>query len=530
MTVTRFQFYRLTLALSGAALIACSALAGTPSTTIVFTEIAGHPTSAAPGMLDLAGNPVAAKFDALFDFAISPDGSQWIIRADTDLPTTHDQVLLLGNSNGTYTVIAQDGRPVQGGAAGELWDFFDSDYPGSFDEAGNFAFSGRAKNGVSAVKEKLVKVINGVYTIVLTESTPVTNIFDIPANPTGDELVGNSIGSVSLRNDGGIFFGNTPIQNCSSFRYPALFIDTVGFRQSGVSTIGFETWDSFGFGDCGMAPNGSNWYALGDTENPDTTVDAIFAVNDIKVAQENSPLGATGITTGASPFFFCRMNANGAWFLRGDDTADNDWAITGTGDTWSLVTKTGDPITTPLQGPAENWAAVFTAFHGNSKGDWVLTGNTTNANLATDDVLVLNGTEVILREGDPIDLDGNGQFDDDVFVGNNPTSATLRAFHANDLLITDDMIIHAFVTLRNGAGTVLGDAYLQIDVAPAGPVCPADINGDQQVGVSDLLAVIGAWGPCGGTCPPACTGDVNADCNVGVADLLAVISAWGPCP
>ena len=529
MTANETYFSRLMVALSGSALIACSAMAGTPSVTVVFTEIAGHPTSAAPGMLDLTGTPVAAKIDALFDFALSPDASQWIIRIDTDLPTTHDQALLLGSSSG-YSVIAQDGQPVQGGAAGELWDFFDSDYPGSFDEAGNFAFSGRAKNGVAAVKEKLVKVINGVHTIILTESTPVSNILDVPANPQDDELVGNSVGSVSLRNDGGIFFGNTPLQNCHSTRYPALFIDTVGFAQSGVTQIGFETWDDFGFGDCGMAPDGNNWYAIGDTENPDLNSDKIFAVNNIKIAQENTALGATGITVGSSaPFFFCRMNANGDWFLRGDDTADNDWAITGNGDTWTLIAKTGDPITTPLQGPTENWGAVFTAFHGNSKGDWVLTGNTNNPNLATDDVLVLNGTEVILREGDPVDLDGNGQFDDDLFIGNNPTSATLRAFHANDLLITDDQLIHAFVTVRNGAGAVLGDAYLQIDLNPAGPVCPADINGDNQVGVSDLLAVIGAWGPCGGTCPPACTGDINGDCSVGVSDLLTVISSWGPC-
>lgn len=529
MKETQVKRNGLKLALSGVMLIASSAMAGPPTVTVVFTEIAGNPTSAAPGMLDLTGNPVAAKFDALFDIAISPDGSQWIIRADTDLPTTHDQVLLLGNSNGQYTVIAQDGQPVQNGVPGELWDFFDTDYPGSFDEAGNFAFSGRAKNGVSAVKEKLVKVIGGVYTIVLTESTPVSNILDVPANTQDDELIGNSIGSVSLRNDGGIFFGNTPIQNCHSTRYPALFINTVGFAQSGVTQIGFETWDNFGFGDCGMTPDGNNWFAIGDTENPDTTVDAIFAVNNIKIAQENSPLGATGITTGASPFFFCRMNANGDWFLRGDDTADNDWAIRGNGETWTLLAKTGDPITTPLQGPTENWGPAFGSFHGNSKGDWVLAGNTNAADIAANDVLVLNGQQVLLREGDPVDVDGNGQFDDDAFIGASPTSLTALSFLPNDLFITDDLMVHVFVSLRNGAGTLLGDAYLQIDLAPAGPVCPADINGDNQVGVSDLLAVINAWGACGGTCPPACTGDINGDCSVGVTDLLTVINSWGPC-
>ncbi|MCI0364076.1 MAG: hypothetical protein L0219_09365 [Phycisphaerales bacterium] len=64
--------------------------------------------------------------------------------------------------------------------------------------------------------------------------------------------------------------------------------------------------------------------------------------------------------------------------------------------------------------------------------------------------------------------------------------------------------------------------------------CPADIapsgGGDGEVNVIDLLAIIGAWGPCGsGVCtsdiaPPGGDGDVN------VNELLAIISAWGACP
>ena len=58
---------------------------------------------------------------------------------------------------------------------------------------------------------------------------------------------------------------------------------------------------------------------------------------------------------------------------------------------------------------------------------------------------------------------------------------------------------------------------------------PADITGDGTVNVSDLLAVINAWGACVPPCPPACAADVNGDCAVNVADLLSVINAWGMC-
>ncbi|MHC5002931.1 MAG: hypothetical protein ACYTJ0_07385, partial [Planctomycetota bacterium] len=58
-----------------------------------------------------------------------------------------------------------------------------------------------------------------------------------------------------------------------------------------------------------------------------------------------------------------------------------------------------------------------------------------------------------------------------------------------------------------------------------GPACPSDIDGDQVVGVDDLLAVITAWGETGS---PAA--DIDGDGVVGVEDLVAVVLDWGPCP
>jgi hypothetical protein len=55
--------------------------------------------------------------------------------------------------------------------------------------------------------------------------------------------------------------------------------------------------------------------------------------------------------------------------------------------------------------------------------------------------------------------------------------------------------------------------------------CPADISGDGQVSVSDLLMAIGAWGPC-----LDCPEDLDANGQVDIADLLEFIAAWGLCP
>ena len=55
--------------------------------------------------------------------------------------------------------------------------------------------------------------------------------------------------------------------------------------------------------------------------------------------------------------------------------------------------------------------------------------------------------------------------------------------------------------------------------------CPADSNDDSVVNVTDLLALLAAWGP-----NPGHPADTNGDDVVNVTDLLALLAAWGPCP
>jgi serine protease len=76
-----------------------------------------------------------------------------------------------------------------------------------------------------------------------------------------------------------------------------------------------------------------------------------------------------------------------------------------------------------------------------------------------------------------------------------------------------------------GKNNALGTGFMVLSCT-AGSPCPADINGDQQVNVIDLLTAIGAWG----ACPAPCAADTNNDGQVNVADLLAIVTAWGPCP
>ncbi|MDP7006366.1 MAG: hypothetical protein QF718_09175 [Phycisphaerales bacterium] len=54
--------------------------------------------------------------------------------------------------------------------------------------------------------------------------------------------------------------------------------------------------------------------------------------------------------------------------------------------------------------------------------------------------------------------------------------------------------------------------------------CIGDLNGDQEVNVADVLALIADWGECS-----ACESDFNGDGFVAIEDLLVLIGAWGPC-
>jgi len=470
-------------------LAAPAARAGDP--LVIYTEIPGHATATVPGAKDAAGNPAFAEFIALEDLAVREDGNQWVLKARTGQGTTLDSILMRG-AGFVGTAFAQDGQPFLGGVAGELYDFFDTPIPAAWDDAGNMAFSARARGGVASVFEKVVVVdaFTSTHTIVIQMGDAALGLVDNPVGSSGDETFGNSINAVHLFNSGIVGFVNTPITNCHSSRYPAHFRGNTSFRQSGVSPIGGEIWDNFGLSDSGATPDGAHWFSEGDTENANTAIDEILVVDDAIVLQEGSPVAGTGPVM--VDVFFTRMLSDGTWFSRGDATGGDDWAVRN----GVLLAKTGDAISA-----TENWGAAFSTFTGNQAGDWLLAGNTTNPDPDRDTVIVLNGTTVIAREGDPIDLDANGFFDDDVFI---------NSFQATDLFITDERLILLLATLRNGAGTLLGDAFLRyaVHTGPGESYCFGD-------------------GSLATPCPCANTGVTGHGCDNSTGTGGAQISAAG---
>lgn len=58
------------------------------------------------------------------------------------------------------------------------------------------------------------------------------------------------------------------------------------------------------------------------------------------------------------------------------------------------------------------------------------------------------------------------------------------------------------------------------------PMVPGDVDGDGLVGFSDLLLLLGAWGPCPGQPHDPCPADFDDDGNVNFSDLLVVLGNW----
>ena len=72
------------------------------------------------------------------------------------------------------------------------------------------------------------------------------------------------------------------------------------------------------------------------------------------------------------------------------------------------------------------------------------------------------------------------------------------------------------------ASALASAAQLHLTVDVTGVL--GDLDGDQIVATTDLLALLAAWGACPTTGP--CPGDLDCDGSVGVTDLLALLANW----
>ncbi len=108
---------------------------------------------------------------------------------------------------------------------------------------------------------------------------------------------------------------------------------------------------------------------------------------------------------------------------------------------------------------------------------------------------------------------------------------------------TNNQALEAAGTLEPGVYTldVQAGSFMDNDVPPSrlgqasfdftfevAAACPWDLDDSGDVGVKDLLILLGTWGPC----PPKgdCPADFDDSGDVAVKDLLSLLGNWGECP
>ena len=126
--------------------------------------------------------------------------------------------------------------------------------------------------------------------------------------------------------------------------------------------------------------------------------------------------------------------------------------------------------------------------------------------------------------------DGGGMYNYDncnptltncTFTSNTATfGGGMYSYNSSSPALTDTTVCGNSPNQISGAWTDNGGNTIA-DVCPWD--CPADVNQDGVVDVTDILALVGAWGSSGPL------GDINDDGTVNVVDLIMMLKSWGAC-
>ena len=490
-------------------LVVAVAVESVAAVDVIYTNITGHPTAQVPGVPGEEFRSPLVPFLTLYG---SPSGGHWVFKAFTDNPSSSDNDVIVVGSETVGSVVAKEGQASPIG--GLTYGFMDSDC--GINESGRYIFGNRLSGGSSSTDEILFKFDGTSLVTAAREGDAAPDLFD--PGVAGDELFGNSLNSAHILNDGTAGFKADQIQNIATDYESALYLGSTVVLQEGTSAetlVGGAVYDSFvGLSGNTFSSNfdGSSWIVEADVEDGLGTVEAVVVNSNVEFRDGDLLPGSTSPVESISSV---DMAGNGDWFATGVFLNDRRWAVRN----GAIIAVTGQSITT-AEGQEQFSGSILDA-NGNSGGDYYVIAETDNPDVSANQVIVLNGSLVIARTGRLVDLNGNGLPDDDAFI---------ETFTANDSFLSDDLnddtvddrALYTFATLRNEAAATLGNAFIVIRLAPI--TCPWDLDGDGDVGVTDLLALLAAWGtnPLG---PP----DFDNDGDVGVTDLLALLGHWGSC-
>jgi len=410
--------------------------------SVIFTDLLGAPSASVPGIPGAS----FAGFDRVYG---SPNGN-WVLTADTDLPTTGDEVLLLNGA-----VVGLEGDPAPW-APGENWGLIETKL--GVNDAGDLVAATNTDGATTADEYAVKRDSSGTWTAFAKEGDP-TGLAALPGTTwgtTAESVTIDASGNPGLSSDGvGGTAGGTSDNDL-------LVLGGSVLLQVGVSAppgqVGTELIENFDLSDFFVSADGAHYVVQGDLSGA-TTSDDFLIVDGTVVLQEDSIIPGSGYADAidGSGIVGCFMDAGGNWYARGNnDTTEQDWVVRN----GVVVAETGGSV----EGGAEvyddtQYADCFFMHVGNSVGDYVIGGVTNEPDVERDGVLVLNGTRVLVRQGDPIDLDGNGVFDDNAFFD---------LFGNDDAHLTDAGELYFVAAMMDDTFTAIGSGFFKIGPGAVG--------------------------------------------------------------
>ena len=447
-----------------AALASLSSAQNTPEQLqVIFTDVASSPLSAVPGL-------PGVRFETFDRPNLSPDGSHYVLAGQSDLPNDQSDFLITDGM-----LLLKEGDTLSVLPPGVGITLFDQS--ANINNAGEIAMS--LDTDAPTTEDDYVVLYDGAgnYTVIAAEGSP------IPGAPAG--WVYDTLNTSVITDTGVVAFESDSIDGTAGGATDdnAIFFGSTPFIQKGVDSptgqLGAttETWDNFDFEDLFVDATGANYILQGDL-NGDLATDDVAVVNGVVVAQEGFPLpgGDPAEIVDGSGIASVFMSASGDWIVEGDfDNTNVPWVLYN----GAVVTRGLTPL---FPGSTSSWAvASLFASTCNNVGDFLVGGISDNPDPDLANVVVLNNERVILREGDPVDVDGNGVFDDDAFF---------NFFSSDDFRLTDDLQVYFIASIRDSSGTVIGDVFCVLDAGePFANYCMSNPN---STGVTAELSAVGS--------------------------------------
>ena len=422
---------------------------------VLLTNIVGASRSEVPGLPGTVFEPGTGT--GHFDRIYGHPAGHWILTAHADLPSGEDECLI---ADGELVLREGDVAPwAQGGErCGTL------DRRCAINGRGDLVFA--TNTSASALDDYLpVRWAAGAWEVAAREGDPVPGLAHARLDDAIDSPVVLDDGRVGYAADGIDGVASTGEDEVLILGDELLLQEGVSVPQ-GQSMNGQHPLENLDLGDFWAALDGSSWLVLGDLEGP-TGRDDVVLVDGRVVLQEGSAVPDSGFAEpiATNGIHGASMDGGGRWFARGSNAATgDDWVVSGSpaigsGAGPALLCATGGPV---VPGAMEHWddsrlADGFVGVAGNRMGDVVVIGTTDQLQPEFDTVAVLNGSHVVAREGDGVDLDGDGWANDGLYID---------SFGEEDLLLTDALDLLVVVTLRSASGAREGQALLRLALDP----------------------------------------------------------------